>query len=94
MKKLLMSIVALTSIISLASCSKGVSDPITGATGPAGERGEDGVDGINGTDGTTWLFGDVAPSEDLGVVGDLYLNTSTYDIYSKTDSGWVVIGRW
>ena len=94
MKKLLMSIVALTSIISLASCSEGeVSSPITGATGPAGERGEDGVDGINGTDGATWFFGDVAPSEDLGVVGDLYLNTSTYDIYSKTDSGWVVIGN-
>ena len=94
MKKLLMSIVALTSIISLASCSEGgVSDPITGATGPAGERGEDGVDGINGTDGATWLFGDIAPSEDLGVFGDLYLNTSTYDIYSKTDSGWVVIGN-
>ena len=93
MKKLLMSIVALTSIISLASCSEGVSDPITGATGPTGERGEDGVDGINGTDGATWLFGDVAPSEDLGVVGDLYLNTSTYDIYSKTAFGWVVIGN-
>ena len=96
MKKKFLPLAMLIAIgsMSLASCSEGeVSSPITGATGPAGERGEDGVDGINGTDGATWLFGDVAPSEDLGVVGDLYLNTSTYDIYSKTDSGWVVIGN-
>ena len=95
MKKKFLPLAMLIAIgsMSLASCSEGVSDPITGATGPTGERGEDGVDGINGTDGATWLFGDVAPSEDLGVVGDLYLNTSTYDIYSKTASGWVVIGN-
>ncbi len=95
MKKKFLPLAMLIAIgsMSLASCSEGVSSPITGATGPTGERGEDGVDGINGTDGATWLFGDVAPSEDLGVVGDLYLNTSTYDIYSKTASGWVVIGN-
>ena len=41
--------------------------------------------------GATWLFGSSVPSADLGTIGDLYLNTDTYDIYVKTESGEIVI---
>ena len=37
------------------------------------------------------LFGSSDPSADLGAIGDLYLNTDTYDIYAKTESGEIVI---
>ena len=55
---------------------------------------------ISYTDGTTsilrvprpqsthWYYGDVAPSSTIGVTGDYYLNTTTGDVYNKTDSGW------
>ena len=92
-KRLLTSIIALASVITLASCAGTSSDPITGATGPAGQNGQNGADGLNGVDGATWLFGSSDPSADLGAIGDLYLNTDTYDIYAKTESGWTLIGN-
>ena len=92
-KRLLTSIIALASVITLASCADTTTDPITGPTGPAGQNGQNGADGLNGVDGATWLFGSSDPSADLGAIGDLYLNTDTYDIYAKTESGWTLIGN-
>ena len=92
-KRLLTSIIALASVITLASCADTTTDPITGQTGPAGQNGQNGADGLNGVDGATWLFGSSDPSADLGAIGDLYLNTDTYDIYAKTESGWTLIGN-
>lgn len=57
---------------------------IKGATGAAGA---DGTDGTDGADGATWLSGAVDPTTE-GVVGDLYLNTTSYDVFIKTGGGW------
>ena len=46
-----------------------------------------------GTDGATWLTGTTVPSILLGADGDLYLNTSTGDIYIKTSGAWVPSGN-
>ncbi len=48
-------------------------------TGPAGQ---------DGTNGATWLTGTVAPTNALGASGDLYLNTTTNDVYKKSGSAW------
>lgn len=87
-RKIVLSLVALGSVLALSSCFG-----VTGPTGPTGPSGSAGVDGTNGKDGTTWLTGEGVPSADLGNVGDLYLDTATYDIYRKNDSGWELTGN-
>jgi hypothetical protein len=49
------------------------------------------INGTNGTDGLSFLNGTSTPASGLGVVGDSYLDTTTYDIYTKTNSGWSVV---
>ena len=42
----------------------------------------------------TWIVSSSAPTaETIGNVGDMYLDTSSYDIYQKTDSGWMICGN-
>lgn len=47
---------------------------------------------VRGADGATWLFGNVAPTNQ-GKGGDFYINTANYDIYSKASGNWVKIGN-
>jgi|694.fasta_scaffold26901_5 hypothetical protein len=59
---------------------------IPGTTGPRGFPGYSGLDGVNGLDGKTILngIGDPSinePGTSPGVVGDFYLDTSTYILY-------------
>ncbi len=51
------------------------------------------IAGNNGEDGATWLVGNTAPDATIGDNGDLYLNSSNYDIYQKTDDQWEKIGN-
>ncbi|AOY76693.1 collagen-like protein [Clostridium formicaceticum] len=63
----------------------------TGATGPTGPQGPQGV---AGADGKTWHISTGTPAAGLGVVGDMHLNTSTWDIREKTAaSTWTVRGN-
>jgi len=57
----------------------------TGATGPQGPQGPTGPAGANGE---KWYTGSGAPSAGTGVNGDLYLNTSTGDVYEKVSGAW------
>lgn len=57
-----------------------------------GEKGEAGKDGQDGKDGTTWLTGTGAPDTNKGNSGDFYLDTSTFTLYQKGDTGWVSLG--
>ncbi len=42
----------------------------------------------------TWMVNAFAPSTDTkGNVGDMWLNTSTYDIYQLTNEGWILCGN-
>ena len=65
----------------------------TGATGPQGPKGDTGATGTAGAAGATWLFGAVAPASTLGKTGDFYLNTATFDVYSKATGSWAVSGN-
>lgn len=61
----------------------------TGATGSQGPPGADGAAGADGADGTIWYSGSGAPSGGLGVDGDFYLDTASYEMYGpKTSGSW------
>lgn len=67
----------------------------TGSTGPQGKQGETGPtgpQGAKGEAGATWLFGSAAPTTQ-GKTGDFFLNTATYDVYSKATGSWVKTGN-
>ncbi len=53
----------------------------------------DGEIGESGNDGAVWLTGAVHPSSESGKEGDLYLNTSTYDLFKKANGAWVEIAN-
>lgn len=79
-------------IYSKASGSWVKAGNIKGAAGATGAAGAPGKPGAKGTDGATWLSGSGAPTSQ-GKTGDFYLDTNTYDIYSKATGGWVKDGN-
>ena len=92
-KLTVLSLLALTTM-SLASC--------TGPQGEKGDKGDQGEQGIQGEpgepgkpgeDGSLWYSGEGAPSSDLGKEGDMYLDTSTSDVYQKGADGWTKIAN-
>ena len=54
-------------------------------------KGEIGANGQDGKDGAKWLTGEDAPTEDLGVNGDLYIDTKNYVLYQKSDNIWSIL---
>ena len=64
-----------------------------GADGTNGTDGSNGKDGTNGTNGATWTTGTSTPANTSGANGDLFLNTSTYDVYKKSSGSWSKIGN-
>jgi hypothetical protein len=65
-------------------------DPTIGIPGTPGSPGTDGTDGTNGTNGapgSQWYQGSGAPST-LHSNGDLYLNTTTEDLYQQAAGAW------
>lgn len=66
-----------------------------GADGKPGQNGQNGTDGPAGADGkngATILLGTGAPANNVGVPGDLYLNTATWEVFTKASTSWVVQG--
>ncbi len=61
--------------------------------GAKGDAGPQGPKGDAGKDGNGWLYGDTEPASSLGKVGDLYLNYSTWDVYTKEAAGWTLRGN-
>ena len=51
------------------------------------------TNGTDGKDGATWLTGKIAPTDTQGKDGDLYLNTSSWDLYTKADGVWTKQGN-
>ncbi len=105
-KSLLLLAVFGAATLSLASCSQQINPQHsvitgpqgekgetgdTGPQGPAGEDGKDGQDGEDGQDGATWLTGTTAPTSEQGKDGDLYLNTTTLDVYQKKNGAWSIV---
>ncbi len=66
----------------------------TGEKGEKGETGKDGKNGKDGKDGSSFFNGHGSPAPELGKTGDIYLDTDTYTLYSKEESGnWKEIGN-
>jgi len=67
-------------------------DLVTIVFSRTGDKGDTGL-GVPGTNGATWYSGTSTPSSGLGVNGDFYLNTISYDISNKISGSWTVIGN-
>lgn len=63
-----------------------------GLTGATGVPGATGPAGAKGADGGAWLSGAIAPTTQ-GKTGDYYINTSNFDVYSKSSGSWVKTGN-
>ena len=61
--------------------------------GEQGVPGKDGADGKDGIDGSEILTGQGSPSNSLGKEGDIYIDTSSWDLWKKANAGWVKIGN-
>lgn len=65
----------------------------TGEAGPKGDKGDTGETGPQGVDGTSFINGEGAPSAETGKNGDTYLDTTTWDVYTKADGTWTYVGN-
>ena len=73
----------------MATYTPTLYDPKTGET-ESGQsfQVQDGQDGADGKDGTKVLTGPKAPTEDLGLVGDIYIDYYNGYVFQKTNLGW------
>lgn len=66
-----------------------------GAPGEPGAPGTPGAPGAPGKDGTMWYTGTLSDrdsNEDVKT-GDIWLDTETFDIYTKTEEDWLKLGN-
>ncbi len=54
---------------------------------------EEWLETIKGEDGSSFISGMGTPTADLGNLGDTYIDTQTWDMYTKTKSGWTKVGN-
>ena len=92
MKKFRKSI-SMMMTLSLGLLMTGCSTSTQVVAGKDGTDGVDGKDGIDGKDGTKIYTGEGNPTSDIGVVGDIYLDSQSGDLYSKGESGWIKTGN-
>lgn len=64
------------------------SNGSNGATGANGSNGSNGATGATGATGNGLLTGTGVPSNTLGVDGDVYLNTTSFDLSKKAGGVW------
>lgn len=64
-----------------------------GAKGDPGAQGDPGTDGTNGTNGSNVRSGAGAPAAGLGAAGDVYIDSTTGDLYAKGAGGWTKTGN-
>lgn len=62
-----------------------------GVNGADGVKGADGAPGMDGIDGSSILQGAGAPAAGTGKDGDIYIDTTSRDVYQKTNGTWAVI---
>ena len=76
--KLFFTILSIITLsISLAGCNLGTSNSSNSTTATA----------------TVWMIGQTAPDNNVGNVNDLYLNTTSSDIYTKQNGSWAFAGN-
>ncbi len=66
---------------------------IKGAQGDEGAQGPQGEQGVAGNDGSSFLVGTENPVNSNGNDGDVYLNSTTNDLFKKENGSWNLIGN-
>lgn len=75
----------------LTGCDlSGNNIPVTAEKGDKGDKGDPGMDG---KDGESLLTGKGVPSSSLGKDGDSYVDTQTWDYYTKAEGKWTKAGN-
>ncbi|MDY4818932.1 MAG: leucine-rich repeat protein [Bacilli bacterium] len=93
-KKLVFTLPIILSML-LSGCVAGKEGP-RGEQGPQGEAGElgpQGPAGQPGQDGTSVITGEGEPSDEIGNVGDSYIDLLTWNYYVKGMNGWIFKGN-
>ncbi len=97
-KKKQIVMTSLLSLVLLCGCGRTAAGGIGSAgqtsvkDGKDGTNGKDGADGKDGKDGQAFLNGEGEPASTLGNDGDSYIDTKTYDLYTKKNGVWVKEG--
>ena len=89
-KLILATILILLLVCTFVACDE-LNIPVV--PGPQGSQGEQGEQGPVGADGTSLLTGKGAPAEDLGKIGDSYIDLDTFDYYVKSATEWSLEGN-
>ena len=92
-RKLLLSLVALCSIVGMGitSCNNESVQGPQGEQGPVGPQGPAGENGENGEDGSLILHGEGKPADSLGKDTDVYIDSKTGDLYQKENGSWTLV---
>ncbi|MBQ9786435.1 MAG: metallophosphoesterase, partial [Clostridia bacterium] len=64
-----------------------------GEAGPKGDTGATGPAGPQGVAGSSFLTDEGVPTSADGANGDLYLDTTTFNLYKKVDGVWTELGN-
>ena len=54
-------------------------------------NGKDGKNGLDGADGTEWIYDSKSPTDLDGADGNIWFNTSTLELYKKTEGKWELL---
>ncbi|MBQ8761817.1 MAG: hypothetical protein IJZ26_00665 [Clostridia bacterium] len=64
-----------------------------GEAGPKGDTGATGPAGPQGIAGSSFLTDEGVPASTYGANGDVYLDTTTFNLYKKVDGVWTELGN-
>ncbi|MBQ8762327.1 MAG: collagen-like protein [Clostridia bacterium] len=64
-----------------------------GEAGPKGDTGATGPAGPQGVAGSSFLTDEGVPASTYGANGDVYLDSSTFNLYKKVDGVWTELGN-
>ena len=77
----------------LTGCNSKPEKGDQGIQGEQGEKGDKGDTGEAGKDGSKIYTGEGVPNDNTGVEGDLYIDTTTWNLYTKGSDKWSLTGN-
>ena len=86
-------LVGLSIFTLLTGCNTKPEKGDQGNQGEQGEKGDKGDTGEAGKDGTKIYTGEGVPNDNTGVEGDLYIDTTTWNLYTKGSDKWTLTGN-
>ena len=93
LKKIIGLALAALMLLGTATVFTGCNEATPGPKGDTGATGAQGAAGADGADGAAWLTGNTAPDAAQGNEGDMYLNSTDFNLYQKTNGAWTLIAN-